>query len=106
MNRGDPKTRHAKRGSGNHPYRRPVAPKQSRARNNNDRASRPKAKDDANDKTLCYKCGGYGHMQRTCKATPQEVENYHKGRKAEANVVEANGNKFLETPDFVAQMEE
>ena len=26
MNRGDPKTRHAKRCSGNHPYQRPVAP--------------------------------------------------------------------------------
>ncbi|KAJ9540031.1 hypothetical protein OSB04_026537 [Centaurea solstitialis] len=60
VNRGEPKTRHAKRGSENHPYRRPVAPKQSHARNNNNRVSRPKERDDANDKTLCYKCGGYG----------------------------------------------
>ncbi|KAJ9552939.1 hypothetical protein OSB04_016984 [Centaurea solstitialis] len=74
-------------------------------RNNNNQVSRLKARDDVNDRTLGYKCGDYGHMQRTCRITPQEVQNYHIGRKAEANLVEANKNLFLETRDFVAQME-
>ena len=91
---GEPKARQAKRGSDSNPYRRPVAPRQSHTRNNDNRASRPKVRDYATEQTLCYKCGGYGHMQRTCKATPEEVQNYHKGRKVETNVVETNTNEL------------
>ena len=105
-NHGEHKTRQAKRGSGSNPYQRPSAPKQSHTRNNNKRAGRPNGKENANKQTLCYKCGVYGHMQRTCQATPEEVQSYHKGRRAETNLIETNTKESFETPDFVAQMEE
>lgn len=101
-NRGEFKSRHPKRGSNKN--QGPLAPRQPHGKNQ--RASRPKARVEGQAPTLCYKCGAYGHMQRTCRATPQEVDNYHKGRRAEANLVIECENLNLETPDFVAEMEE
>ncbi|KAL4566379.1 hypothetical protein LXL04_030494 [Taraxacum kok-saghyz] len=105
-NHGKRKAHQAKRGSESNLYQRPSAPKQSHNRKNDKRAGRPNIRDSADEQILCYKCGGYGHMQRTCKATAKEVENYHKGRRAETNLIETNTNEFFETPDFVAQMED
>ncbi|KAI3789505.1 hypothetical protein L2E82_02303 [Cichorium intybus] len=73
-NHGDPKVLQAKRGSDSNPYRKPMAPKKYRIRNNN-RPKRPNVRDYANDQTICYKCGGYGHMQWTCNATPETGTN-------------------------------
>lgn len=106
-NRG-PVVREAKRGSDSRPNRRPVAhkkPKQPRERNNN-RAGRPIARDNAREgePNLCYKCGGTDHWQRTCNATPSQIRNYHTGRKAETNMVEANAT--LDAADFVDEMED
>lgn len=55
-----------------------VAPRKSRTRNNNNKASHPKVTYYA--KVTYYKCGVYGHIQQTCKVTPNEVQNYHMGK--------------------------
>ena len=105
-NRDERNARPAKRGLDNRPNRGPVAPPRQSRGGRNKWASRPKARESADMPTLCYKCGGNGHMQRTCRATPQEVENYHKGRRVETNMIEASAKETLETPDFEAHMEE
>lgn len=96
-NHGKHKSWQSTWGSESNLYQRPSTPKQSRNRNNNKWVSHPNIQDHTDEKTLSCRCG-YGHVQWTCKATPKEVQNYHKERRDETNLIDTNTNEFFETP--------
>ncbi|KAK9948440.1 hypothetical protein M0R45_004013 [Rubus argutus] len=107
QSRNSRKSRRTKRGLDSRPNRGPLAPRQPRQprERNNNRASRPQARDNAPKPNLCYRCGGTDHWQRTCRASAQQVQSYHHGNKPETNMVEINPNATLEAADFAAEMD-
>ncbi|KAK9920559.1 hypothetical protein M0R45_029113 [Rubus argutus] len=107
QSRNSRKSRRTKRGLDSRPNRGPLAPRQPRQprERNNNRASRPQARDNAPKPNLCYRCGGTDHWQRTCRASAQQVQSYHYGNKPETNMVEINPNATLEAADFAAEMD-
>ncbi|XP_040365139.1 uncharacterized protein LOC112182723 isoform X1 [Rosa chinensis] len=88
------------RGQGPRGGNRNAQVRQAQIRENPGPARRPQ-----NQHNLCYRCGGTDHWSRTCRATDEEIGEYHARRGTrEANLVEESVpmDTTLEITDFQA----
>ncbi|XP_062003299.1 uncharacterized protein LOC133720834 [Rosa rugosa] len=91
------------RGQGPRGGNRNAQVRQAQIRENPGPARRPQ-----NQHNLCYRCGGTDHWSRTCRATDEEIGEYHARRGTqEANLVEESVpmDTTLEITDFQAAMD-